>query len=109
VPFFIKPITKAIAGRVDSAFLTRNFDTHFGFLESQLASSPNGGDWLCGKELTAADIMMSFPLISRKGRIDEAKYPKIAALIKKYEEHPVYLQSVKRIEEATGEKFQAML
>lgn len=53
VPFFIKPITRGIAGRVDALFLTENFKTHFSFLESQLASSPDGGEYLCGAELTA--------------------------------------------------------
>lgn len=53
MPFFIKPITRTIGSRVESAFLTENFAKHFGFLDSQLASSPDGGKYLCGKDLTA--------------------------------------------------------
>lgn len=109
VPFFIKPITRTIAGRVEDQFLNRNYDAHFGFLEKQLETSPNGGQWLTGKDLTAADILMSFPLIAGKSKIDSTKFPKLTALIKRFEEHPGYLASIKRIEEVTGEKFQPMM
>lgn len=109
VPFFIKPITRTIAGRVEDQFLNRNYDAHFGFLEKQLETSPNGGQWLTGKDLTAADILMSFPLIAGKSKIDATKFPKLTALIKRYEEHPGYLASIKKIEEVTGEKFQPMM
>lgn len=94
---------------MEDQFLNRNYDTHFGFLEKQLETSPNGGQWLTGKELTAADIMMSFPLIAGKSKIDATKFPKLTALIKRYEECPGYLNSIKKIEEVSGEKFQAMM
>lgn len=58
MPFFIKPITRTIGSRVESAFLTENFAKHFGFLDSQLASSPDGGKYLCGKDLTAVRRML---------------------------------------------------
>lgn len=61
VPFFIKPITNAVAGKVESGFLATNFKTHYDFLEGQLKTSPDEGGFLCGKEITAADIMLSFP------------------------------------------------
>lgn len=62
VPFLIRPITHAIAGKITSLFLAPNFKTHYTFLEDQLKTSPDGGEFLCGKDLTAADILMSFPL-----------------------------------------------
>jgi len=68
VPFFIKPITNGVADRIISMFLKPNFATHYKFLESQLETSPDGGDYLCGKDLTAADILMSFPLEAGKSR-----------------------------------------
>ncbi|KAF2216188.1 hypothetical protein CERZMDRAFT_104646 [Cercospora zeae-maydis SCOH1-5] len=109
VPFFIKPITRAIASRVEDQFLNRNYDTHFGFLEKQLETSPNGGEWLTGQNLTAADIIMSFPLIAGKSKIDAKKFPKLTALVKRYEEQPGYLASIKKIEDVSGEKFKPML
>lgn len=108
-PFLIKPITRAIAGRVYSMFLTENFKTHFSFLESQLATSPDGGKYLCGTYLTAADIMMSFPLIAGRSKIDRAQYPKLIAYSEMLEKHEGYVASVKKIEEVSGESFKAML
>lgn len=51
-----------ITGAVESKFLHPNLQRQFDFLESQIATSPSGGDFLCGKDLSGADIMMSFPL-----------------------------------------------
>lgn len=94
---------------MEDAFLNRNYATHFGFLESQLASSPGGGQYLCGKELTAADVMMSFPLIAAnsRGKIDKAKYTKLVAYVEMIESSEGYQKSVKKIEETTNETFKA--
>lgn len=104
IPFFLKPITRGIAGRIDSLYLNPNFKRHFGYLESQLASSPEGGEYLCGTELTAADILMSFPLIMGKSKQAEiGSFPKLEAYTKRLEQNEVYLRSVKKVEEVTGE------
>jgi glutathione S-transferase len=68
VPFLIKPITHAIVGKITSLFLAPNFKTRYTFLEDQLKTSPDGGEFLCGKNLTAADILMSFPLEAGQSR-----------------------------------------
>lgn len=109
MPFFIKPVTRGIASRVESQFLIENFKTHFGFLESQLASSPDNGAYLCGKDITAADILMSFPLIAGRSKIDSAAYPKLTAYSRSLEQNEVYLRSVKKVEDVSGEPFKAML
>lgn len=107
MPFFLKPITRTVAGKVDAAFLTKNYTGYFSFLEQQVGSSPGGGKYLCGTELTAADMMMSFPLLAAKSRdkIDKAKYPKVYAYTELLEKNEGYQASVKEIEEKTGEKF----
>lgn len=86
-------------------FLTPNFRTHFSFLESQLATSPNGGKYLCGKELTGADILMSFPLIASKGRagLTQAAYPRIWAYVELLEVHDGYKKAVQKIIDVEGE------
>lgn len=90
-------------------FLNENFKTHFGFLEGQLNSSPDGGQYICGKELTAADIMLSFPLIAGKSRVDMSAYPKVGEYVKMLEQHEGYKNAVKKAEEATGEPLKANL
>jgi glutathione S-transferase len=106
VPFFIKPVTRGIADKVDSMYLNANYETHFGFLNSQLATSPDNGEYLCGASLTAADILMSFPIIAASGKVDAQKYPKLKAYAAKLEAHPGYVNCVKKIEELTGMPFE---
>lgn len=109
VPFFIKPIIRAIPNRVESMFLNDNFKTHFGYLESQLASSPDGGKYLCGKELTAADILISFPLFVGRDKINKTAYPKLIEYINTLETNEGYLRGVKKAEEVSGEPVKSRL
>ncbi|KAI1003813.1 hypothetical protein K3495_g4396 [Podosphaera aphanis] len=111
VPFFIKPITNAIAGKIKSLFLGPNFATHFAFLEQQLNTSPLDGKYLCGPNLTGVDILMSFPLIAAKKNssltgLTEEDFPKLFAYTAMLEEEPGYKRSVGKIVEHEG-SFQA--
>ena len=93
-------------GQVDSFYFKPNYKTHFDFLESQLATSPDGGEFLCGKNLTAADILMSFPLQAGQRvlkQINANDYPKLNAYVNKLDSMEGYKRSVKKIEEITGE------
>jgi glutathione S-transferase len=111
VPFFIKPITRQIANRVDNSFLNRNFATNIAFLEDQLATSPGTGEWFCGSQLTGADIMMIFPMEAGQTRagVTPEKNPKIVAWIKRVHEREAYKRAIKKIEDKTGEKFSTSL
>ena len=103
-PFFIKPISNAIVNNINSMFLEPNFRTTFDFLESQIASSPNGGDYLCGTELTGADIMMSFPLAAAKGRagFSKKKHPKLWAYAERLESKEAYKKAIQKIVDVEG-------
>ncbi|KAJ5167539.1 uncharacterized protein N7482_006320 [Penicillium canariense] len=106
-PFFLRPITAIVASQVESGFLTRNIQGNLAFLEHQLQTAPGGGPFLCGKELTAADILMSFPIIAASGRIlkDETqrdKYPLLVAYAKRLEEADGYKKAVTKIEQVDG-------
>ncbi|KAH7418239.1 hypothetical protein BKA64DRAFT_653991 [Cadophora sp. MPI-SDFR-AT-0126] len=104
VPFFIKPITGAVSGKINTNFLDPNFKTHFSFLESQLASSPDGGKYLCGPNLTGADILLSFPLLAGRSRtgLTKEKYPKLYDYIDMIEAESGYKKSVAKIVEIEG-------
>lgn len=68
VPFFVRPISSAIANRIISMMVFPNIKRHLAFLEQQLETS--GGDFLTGPDLTAADILMSYPLLAGKTGFD---------------------------------------
>ncbi len=103
-PFFIKPITNAIVDNIDSMLLVPNFKTQFAFLESQISSSPNGGQYLCGTELTGADIMLSFPLGAAKGRAGfmKEKHPTLWAYVERLESREAYKKAVQKIIDVEG-------
>lgn len=103
-PFFIKPVTRAIGSRVEQAFLNRNLEANFTFIESQLATSPNNGEFLCGDHLTGADVLMVFPLEAAQGRagVTKEKYPKICAYVERLTQRPAYKKAVQRIVDDFG-------
>lgn len=108
VPFFIRPITRAVISGMESLYFLPNLKTHFSFLEEQVATSPDGGEYLCGKQITAADMLMSFPLLACKSgnmSVDLQEYPKLAAYIERLEANEGYQRSIKVAEEKTGEKY----
>lgn len=78
---------------------------HCQLLESFLQ---DGRQYLCSNKLTAADIMMSFGLISlsitMKGSLAK-DYPKHAAYIARIGEEPAYKSSIAKVERESGEPF----
>lgn len=109
-PFFIKPITAMITGGFESTFLRPEVGRVFDFLESQLASSPNGGEYLCGSELTGADFIMSFPLTAARGRagLSKEKHPKLSAYTERLEAKDSFKRAVQKIIDTEGSYDQAL-
>lgn len=103
VPFFIKPVTNGVADRITSMFLKPNYETHYRFLESQLESSPNGGQYLCG-DFSTADVLMSFPLEAGKTRsgMTKEQCPRLWAYVDLLHEREAYKRSVDKIKEVEG-------
>ena len=94
VPFFLRPVTKGIAGRVNGGFVQPNLERHLRFVEGDLA----GKTWLTGSELTAADILMSFPLEASRQRagITRATHPNVFALVDRIHARPAYARALER-------------
>jgi glutathione S-transferase len=92
-----------VAAKVEG-YLTPNFKTHYAFLEQQLETSPNGGEYLCGKEITASDILMSFPLEAGKSRsgMTKEQCPLLWAYIERLHQREAYKRSVQKIESIEG-------
>ncbi|KAJ5625269.1 hypothetical protein N7510_001578 [Penicillium lagena] len=112
-PFFVRPITGLVASQVESQFLTRNVEANLAFLEERLKTAPEGGPYVCGKELTAADILLSFPIIAASQRLfknkkEQEKYPQLAAYAKRLENEEGYKRAVAKVEEVDG-KFSASM
>lgn len=93
LPFFIRPVAKGIAGKIDAAFTTPELERHVAFLEGEL----DGRAWLAGQELTAADVQMSFPLEALLGRAGGgASMPRITALVERMRARPAFQRALAR-------------
>jgi glutathione S-transferase len=93
LPFFVRPVAKGIAGKIDETFTTPELTQHVAFLEAELAERP----WLVGDELTAADVQMSFPLAALVARSRTALvHPRITALVERMHARPAFGRALER-------------
>ncbi|MBA3878248.1 MAG: glutathione S-transferase [Sphingobium sp.] len=79
VPLFGKTAMKRIQPMIDS---------HLDYIESELAQRP----WFAGDEISAADVMMSFPLEAARSRggLDNGRRPATIAWLAKVHARPAY-------------------
>lgn len=93
MPFFARPIARAIAGKAKSGFVQPNIERTLDFMESELAKFP----WFAGNEFSAADIQMSFPLEAAavRGGLDAGR-PKLWAFLQKIHARPAYLRALEK-------------
>ena len=91
VPFFIKPVVKAICDKVMSSFIAPNIESQLRFMEAELAGRP----WFAGAEFSAADIQMSFPLEAAAARAGlDANYPKLTDWLARIHARPAYARAL---------------
>jgi glutathione S-transferase len=93
MPFFVKPIAKAIAGKAKSIAVLPNIRRNLDFIESSLQDGP----WFAGAEFGAADVQMSFPLEAAAARAGlDQRYPRIADFLKRIHARPAYRRALER-------------
>jgi glutathione S-transferase len=93
MPFFAKPIARAIARRAKEGFVQPNIDRNLDYMESELA----GREWFAGAGFSAADIQMSFPLeaAQARGGLDERR-PRLADFLARIHARPAYGRAIER-------------
>jgi glutathione S-transferase len=93
MPFFARPIARAISKKTKATFIDPQIATHLDFMEAELAKSL----WFAGAELTAADIQMSFPLeaAASRARLDATR-PKLHAFLGRIHARPAYVRALER-------------
>lgn len=93
VPFFVRPIARAIAKGANSAFIGPQLKTHLDYMEAELEKA----DWFAGNTFSAADIQMSFPLEAARARagLDESR-PRLMDFLQRIQQRPAYKRAVER-------------
>ena len=93
VPFFVKPITKAVADKVLTEYVNPNINRLLDFVEASL----KGKNWFLGDQLSGADIQMSFPLETSlaRGLVNE-HYTCIQSYVERIHEQPGYQAALKK-------------
>ena len=91
MPFFVRPVARAIAGGALKNFVDPQVQLHLDYLEGELGRST----WFAGETFTAADIQMSFPLeaAAARGGLD-ARYPKLGAFLQRIHARPAYARAL---------------
>ena len=90
MPFFIKPIAKALTDKVIQKFIQPRLQPQIELIEATLADRT----WFAGEALTAADIQMSFPLQASSTRMDLSSYPNIRKFLSEVEKQPSYQRAL---------------
>lgn len=91
-PKLVRPIVNAISTKAQSGFIDPQIASHVAWWEAELGKS----GWFAGREFTAADIMMSFPLEAASSRAPLDGQPNIQAFLKRIHTRPAYQRALER-------------
>lgn len=93
MPFFAKPIAKAISGKTKTAFITPQIATHLDYLESELQQNT----WFVSDIFSAADIQLSFPIeaAASRGGLDASR-PRLMEYLKRIHARPAYQRAIEQ-------------
>jgi glutathione S-transferase len=93
MPFFAKPIAKAISEKTQSSFLDPQIREHLDFIEAELTKSA----WFAGKRFSGADIQMSFPLEAAQasGLLDQG-HPKTIDFLQRIHNRAAYQKALEK-------------
>jgi glutathione S-transferase len=93
MPFFAKPIARAISAKLQATIVEPNLKRQLDFMESELTHNK----WFAGSEFSAADIQMSFPLEAAAQRAGlDASRPKLMGFLKRIHARPAYKRALQR-------------
>ena len=93
MPFFAKPIAKAISGKTKHAFITPQIATHLDYLESELQQNT----WFVSDIFSAADIQLSFPIeaAAARGGLDASR-PNLMAYLERIHARAAYKRAIEQ-------------
>ena len=93
MPFFVKPVARAIARKVKDSFILPQVVRHLDYMESELAQA----DWFAADDFSAADIQVSFPLEAAAARagLNQSR-PRLMDFLARNHARPAYIRALVR-------------
>lgn len=93
MPFFAKPIAKAISSKTKAAFIEPQIKQHLDYLETELGKS----SWFAGETFSGADIQLSFVVeaAAARGGLDSSR-PKLMDFLRRIHARPAYQRAIER-------------
>lgn len=93
MPFIVRPVVRGIAEKVQQSFVRPQLALHLDYMEAELGEF----QWFAGKEFSAADIQMSFPLeaAGAAGLLGDRR-PRLQAFLERIASRPAYQRALKK-------------
>lgn len=93
MPFFARPVARAIADKARRSFIEPQIGAQLDFMENELSRSA----WFAGDEFTAADIQMSFPVEGAAARAGlDATRPRLMDYLGRIHARPAYQRALEK-------------
>ena len=91
MPFFVRPVARALCAKVQQQLIDPNLATALGFIEAHLGSH----SWFAGDDLTMADFQMSFAVEALLSRASQgAASPHLHAYLARMRARPAYQRAL---------------
>jgi glutathione S-transferase len=93
MPFFVRPVVRGIAAKVQQSYVQPQLALHFDFMEAELGRF----EWFAGPAFTAADIQMSFPVeaAGAAGLLGDDR-ARLQAFLERIVSRPAYQRALKK-------------
>ena len=93
MPFFVKPVVRAVSGKAKSSFIMPQITTHLAYLEAELGKAK----WFVNDDFSAADVQLSFPIeaAAARGGLDASR-PRLMDYLKRIHGRPAYKKAIER-------------
>ena len=93
MPFFVRPVARAICTGVQQRLIDPNLATALAFIETHLATHP----WFAGPDITMADFQMSFAVEALASRASKAgSSTHLQAYLQRMRARPAYQRALAR-------------
>ncbi len=90
MPALLRPVGRIIEGAVQRGYLGPTLAAQLDYMDAELARS----GWFAGPDMTAADVMMSFPVETANARLGLSKHGRLQEWLTRIAARPAYQRAL---------------